>query len=383
MVKEGAKKSGRRAVGGAAKAPAKDKDEGEEEESEKVEEFRFKHLLEPIRDLTVNWNVDIARDLEGYLGELELLEISLDGGDNLLNFAEAALLIQGSTCVYSKKVEYLHKLVFQVLAIISDTKKSVLRAEEDDEQEGGDPDCDFPEDPEFIALDDLPEAKPSSINMVVTLDDLPEAKPSSINMVEGNDKCDGDHLVEATPMILMMNLEDDIGADPNKDLKLANSSVHSSGALLLDASYGKMLDGKLEPIPLPDADMVLSPERIRADNSADISLGLAAPAGADPAADGSELAMIPEMEAGGDDDFDDGGWGGDDAGDDDADAADYADEPRQVDPWRMLDPHDASGGRAKPFKKGKTWRQAPVAGKAALRHVAASQVELDIAAHQS
>lgn len=94
MVKEGAKKSGRRAVGGAAKAPAKDKDEGEEEESEKVEEFRFKHLLEPIRDLTVNWNVDIARDLEGYLGELELLEISLDGGDNLLNFAEAALLIQ-------------------------------------------------------------------------------------------------------------------------------------------------------------------------------------------------------------------------------------------------------------------------------------------------
>ena len=34
------------------------------------------------------------------------------------------------------------------------------------EQEGGDPDCDFPEDPEFIALDDLPEAKPSTINMV-------------------------------------------------------------------------------------------------------------------------------------------------------------------------------------------------------------------------
>ena len=93
MVRETTKRSGRKAVGGTAKAPAKEQEEGEDEEGGKVEEFRYKHLLEPIRDLTVNWNVDIARDLEGYLGELELLEISLDGG-NLLNFAEAALLIQ-------------------------------------------------------------------------------------------------------------------------------------------------------------------------------------------------------------------------------------------------------------------------------------------------
>ena len=28
----------------------------------------------------------------------------------------------------------------------------------------------------------------------------------------------------------------------------------------------------------------------------------------------------------------------------------------------MLDPHEASLARAKPLKKGKTWRQAPVAG---------------------
>jgi hypothetical protein len=93
MVRETAKRTGRKAVGGAAKAPAKEQEKDEEDEGGKVEEFRYKHLLEPIRDLTVNWNVDIARDLEGYLGELELLEISLDGG-NLLNFAEAALLIQ-------------------------------------------------------------------------------------------------------------------------------------------------------------------------------------------------------------------------------------------------------------------------------------------------
>ena len=34
----------------------------------------------------------------------------------------AALLIQGSAHVYSKKVEYLHQLVFQALDVIADKK---------------------------------------------------------------------------------------------------------------------------------------------------------------------------------------------------------------------------------------------------------------------
>ena len=34
----------------------------------------------------------------------------------------AALLVQGSAHVYSKKVEYLHQLVYQALDVISDRK---------------------------------------------------------------------------------------------------------------------------------------------------------------------------------------------------------------------------------------------------------------------
>ena len=30
---------------------------------------RFAHLLQPIRDLTENWNIDIAAELEEYLHE--------------------------------------------------------------------------------------------------------------------------------------------------------------------------------------------------------------------------------------------------------------------------------------------------------------------------
>lgn len=74
---------------------------------------RFESLLRPIRDLSENWSIDIAQELEDYLEELGDIQISFAGGETV-NFAEAALLIQGSACIYGKKVEYLHALVFKV-----------------------------------------------------------------------------------------------------------------------------------------------------------------------------------------------------------------------------------------------------------------------------
>lgn len=65
---------------------------------------RFTHLLQPIRDLAVNWDVDIASALEEYLEDLEGITVTLgeelrsavNDGDEIetINFAEAALLIQ-------------------------------------------------------------------------------------------------------------------------------------------------------------------------------------------------------------------------------------------------------------------------------------------------
>jgi len=40
-----------------------------------------------------------------------------------MNFTEAAMLIQGSTCVYGKKVDYLYSLVFQVLGLLGSNNK--------------------------------------------------------------------------------------------------------------------------------------------------------------------------------------------------------------------------------------------------------------------
>ncbi|NXM06976.1 CNDH2 protein, partial [Tyrannus savana] len=86
---------------------------------------RFLHLLQPIRDLTKNWEVDVAAQLEEYLEELDHIGISFDNGKTTMNFTEAALVIQGSASIYSKKVEYLYMLVCQALDYISN-KKGVL-----------------------------------------------------------------------------------------------------------------------------------------------------------------------------------------------------------------------------------------------------------------
>lgn len=77
-------------------------------------------LLNPIRDLAKNWAIDIANELEDYLQEVENIKITFDGGKTTMNFAEAALLIQGSASVYSRKVEFLYTLVFEVLNHVSE-----------------------------------------------------------------------------------------------------------------------------------------------------------------------------------------------------------------------------------------------------------------------
>ena len=52
------------------------------------------------------------------MSQIAEIRISFDGGATSLNFAEAALLIQGSTCVYSRKVYTVHVYLLYCLYII-------------------------------------------------------------------------------------------------------------------------------------------------------------------------------------------------------------------------------------------------------------------------
>jgi hypothetical protein len=128
---------------------------------------------------------------------------------------------QGSTSVYSRKVEYLHRLVLQVLDVIDHKLSRELRKDAAEQGEN-DPEDEFPADPEFISLDDIPEAK-----------------SSAIDMVEKNDAArDGaDDALSGAPMVVMMNMEvDNDNPDPNKDLRLSSAMMHESGAHILKSS---------------------------------------------------------------------------------------------------------------------------------------------------
>ncbi|XP_008832988.1 condensin-2 complex subunit H2 isoform X1 [Nannospalax galili] len=124
-------------------------------------EARFAHLLQPIRDLTKNWEVDVAAQLGEYLEELDQICISFDEGKTTMNFIEAALLIQGSACVYSKKVEYLYSLVYQALDFISGKRraKQLSLVQEDGTSGAANSGVPPEAEDEFLSLDDFPDSR--------------------------------------------------------------------------------------------------------------------------------------------------------------------------------------------------------------------------------
>ena len=101
---------------------------------ERVEALR--ELLTPMKDLAKNWNIDINVELEKYMSSF---------GNDLVNasdnFSEAALVVQGSTGVWCKKVEFLHSLAVDSVGMVSEQNKSSVQkdgsrgAEDADETE--------------------------------------------------------------------------------------------------------------------------------------------------------------------------------------------------------------------------------------------------------
>lgn len=78
------------------------------------DEAKWASLLQPIKQLEKNWDIDIAAELADYLEELSVLTFEVNGRKNL-DFAEAALVVHSSSCTYGKKVDYLMKLTLAAL----------------------------------------------------------------------------------------------------------------------------------------------------------------------------------------------------------------------------------------------------------------------------
>ncbi|KAJ6651532.1 hypothetical protein lerEdw1_020867 [Lerista edwardsae] len=189
-------------------------------------ESRFMHFLQPIRDLAKNWEVDVAAQLGEYLEELDQICISFDGGKTTMNFIEAALLIQGSACIYSKKVESLYSLVYQALDFISNKRREKQPASVG--QDGMDADASAgPEEEEFLSLDDIQDT--SRANM-----DLRDDHRHSVVAI-----------VPLTPMALVPPEEVEKKDNPlfsrkgeilasRKDFRMNTCTPHANGAFMLE-----------------------------------------------------------------------------------------------------------------------------------------------------
>jgi hypothetical protein len=287
--------------------------------------------------------------------------------------------------VYSRKVEYLYQLVFRVMDIIADRQKN---GKDDSNNREGDPESEFPCEPQFIALDDISEAKSAAIDLVERED------------IVGNLSLS----VASSPILLTMSLEADLDDtnDPNKDFRLASASVHSSGALLLDSRFAALLDGNAANLRRSTWGAGSSVERARnADHSPSMSLS-----GHNQVMDGQErnedkLGMEgipefqPEQNCQDDSDVDDGylDCAPNEHGPPDAElecketnkdgCGSHAPGRTTGDIWRMLNPHDATSSKEKPFRKGKSSRRPQNVKKCQEMDSSVCLSQLSVRSHQS
>ncbi|NXW38780.1 CNDH2 protein, partial [Phaetusa simplex] len=190
-------------------------------------ESRFLHLLQPIRDLTKNWEVDVAAQLGEYLEELDQICISFDNGKTTMNFIEAALVIQGSACVYSRKVEYLYSLVYQTLDFISNKKREKLPSSVGQDDRDADATFGAEEKEEFLSLDDIRDSSQANVDM------RKDHQPNPMD------------IVPLTPMSLVLPEEAEKRDNPlfsrkgevlasRRDFRMNTCTPHATGAFLLE-----------------------------------------------------------------------------------------------------------------------------------------------------
>ncbi|KAJ7542779.1 hypothetical protein O6H91_09G011500 [Diphasiastrum complanatum] len=324
-------------------------------------EGRFLHLLQPNRDLAANWSVDVAQELEGYLAEISLTTLFEDG-QNSLNFAEAALLIQGSIQIYSRKVEYLYALVLQALDVIGNKKQAQL---ETSSIQGDGKDADVEqEEEEFLNLDDVPEEPNIDIENEGSGGYItPVVKPpSSLLVVEGD----------------ALHAAGDVGE--LETYQIATSSLHRD-FLLLDPCDAETVDIYLNTTRFSKRSARRTPRHLSsASRSKTQKSNFSTPgrrASSAKKAEASEAFRIDvqdPIQA-----FDSvGGRWEDLSGEDHVRNIDFEDpdldgnsednhennafhgekeEDEDDDPWAPLNPHDLGTLPIKPFKKGQLYRK--------------------------
>ncbi|GKY95314.1 hypothetical protein MPSEU_000493200 [Mayamaea pseudoterrestris] len=114
--------------------------------------------LQPLQNLAKNFDIDVASCLDEIIHELKIGhdEDDVQYDAETLNFAHAALAVQNSAHIYSRKVDHLYSLATTTAEDIADSNKQKKRDDRSKELESMDAFFELHQDPEFLLLDDVP-----------------------------------------------------------------------------------------------------------------------------------------------------------------------------------------------------------------------------------
>uniref|UniRef100_A0A5B6Z667 Condensin-2 complex subunit H2 n=1 Tax=Davidia involucrata TaxID=16924 RepID=A0A5B6Z667_DAVIN len=302
------------------------------------------HTVQPLRDLESNWAVDLSKNLEEYLLKICSGEITgEDDGHLSVNFAEAALLLQGSIQVYSRKVEYLYSLVLHALEFISQKRQqdqpenASVQPEENGSNAVPDEENDL-----FWGLDDIPVEAKNSLDSS-SCRDAPlnhfVKPPANLVVLEGDcldATADGGEL-ESYLLATNDLYQDFILLDPCDAVTVnAFLKVDKAGKGKNSVCRGSSLNSKSRK-------NFQSPTRRSGGTGHKLSVGKNQDCniGPDPPACNISENNNHEYEM-------DNGY---------SEPGELNDSDDDDDPWKPLNPHEPGNLKVKPFKKVKSFRK--------------------------
>ncbi|KAL6571588.1 Condensin-2 complex subunit H2 [Orobanche hederae] len=339
-------------------------------ESDKPESSsgNFLKTVQPLRDLESNWTVDLAKNLEEYL--LKICSGQISGYDDAIfsvNFAEAALLLQGSVQVYSRKVEYLYTLVLHALDFISQKRENrinMLHSNSPDNQAEGESarkevsgshTAKHEENDQFWVSDDIPvEAK--NLLDSATCREPPShfvRPPSNLVVLEGECLDTGDagelesYLLGTSDLYRDFILLDSCDAVAVDNFLGSNAGRGRTNVCRDSSVISKGRKSFLSPSRLS----VGAGQKLSAKKPQDANLTKSPCVGNGFEPNGCHIGCSPAPAC----DFPDGNddFGMEDRYSEPGDAYDFDDDDDEEDPWKPLDPHAAGNLKVKPYRKAK------------------------------
>ncbi|KAK4755549.1 hypothetical protein SAY87_009306 [Trapa incisa] len=310
------------------------------------------HLVHAERDPESNWSVDLNRLLEEYLAKICAGEIPSEEDDRRIrvNFAEAALLLQGSVQVYSRKVEYLYSLVLHALEFISQQRQQEEQVEgvsnQPEESRSHQPQNE--DDDPFWVSDDVPVDAKNSLDSSVEKDvpsDYFVRPPANLIVMEGDClDASGDSGELESYLLATHDIFEDFILLDSSDAVEVNNFLKSSKVQNGDHSIQKTF---LSPRSRSGAGGL----RSSAGKSHRINISQTLDTGSNIQMNNFDIGSDPIAC----DEFPneyglnmDNGF---------CDPGEDSDDSDSYDPWKPLNPHEPGNLKVKPFKKVKCSRK--------------------------